>query len=525
MTEKNILKPIVLLILDGWGYAPAWGGNAISVAKTLNFDRLWKEYPHTTLCASGECVGLPGHERGNSEVGHLNLGTGRAVKQDSSRISEAIKDGSFFGNTVLIEAIDHAQKRNGNLHLMGLVSDGGIHSHLDHLYALLELCQQQKFDRVYIHAFTDGRDTDPMAALTIVSHLQEKMKQLKIGQIATISGRYYGMDRDNHWERTAKVYNAMVKGEGITRSSVLQAISQSYNQGITDEFIPPTVITRNNRPITTVENGDSMIFFNFRSDRARQISMAFMAEKMPYFERGYKISHFYFVGMIPYGYEEELKLKLKSAFAPEKISNSLAEILANNNLKQYHSAETEKYAHVTYFFNGGREDPFSGEDRLLIPSPRVSSYDQKPEMSIREVNKKAIQAIQSGKYNFMVINFANPDMVGHTGNFKAVIKTCEIVDEELGRIVKTVLEKKALIMVTADHGNAEQMINPKTGQPHTEHTKNPVPFILIADQNSVIKDLRLRNGGVLADIMPSILEFLNLKPVPEMTGKTLITKI
>ena len=481
------IRQVVLLILDGWGYAPAWGGNAISVANCINYGKLWKEYPHTTLCASGECVGLPGHERGNSEVGHLNIGAGRIVRQDSGLISEAIKNGSFYGNAGLIDAIVHAQKRNSNLHLMGLASEGNIHSNISHLYALLELCKQQKFERVYLHLFSDGRDTDPMAAVTIISHLQDQIKKVGIGKIATICGRYYGMDRDNHWERTSRVFNAIALGTGEVADTTLKAITQSYNKGITDEFIVPTVIVNNNKPVVTAKNGDSLIFFNFRSDRARQISMAFMAEKMPYFDRKLKLEHFYFVGFIPYGYEEELKLKLQSAFTQEEIPESLGETLAKNNLKQFHLAETEKYAHVTYFFNGGTEKPFPDEDRVLIPSPRVASYDNKPEMSINEVCKHACKAINSNKYNFIVINFANPDMVGHTGSFNAAISACEIVDKKLEEVVKACLKANSILLLTADHGNIEQMVNPKTGEPDTEHTKTPCLLFLLATKRHLLK--------------------------------------
>jgi len=521
----NIPKPVILLILDGWGYAPAWGGNAISVANTVNYAKIWKEYSHLTLCSSGECVGLPGHERGNSEVGHLNIGSGRAVMQDSSHITKSIEDGSFYGNTALIDAIIHAKRRNGNLHLMGLVSPGDIHSNINHLYALLELCKQQKFDRVFIHAFTDGRDTDPMAAVSIISHLEDQLKKIGIGQIASLAGRYYGMDRDNHWERTSLVYNAIARGIGDYNDSPLKGITKSYNNAITDEFIRPIVVTKNNKPLVLAKPGDSLIFFNFRSDRARQISMAFMAEKMPFFKRGPQLEHFYFVGLIPYGYEEELKMKLQSAFTPEEINNPLGKILSDNNLKQFHSAETEKYAHVTYFFNGGRENPFPGEDRILVPSPRIASYDLKPEMSIDEVCKNTISTIKRGYHDFMVVNLANPDMVGHTGNFKAGVACCEIVDKKLGEVVKATLDKDALLFVTADHGNIEQMVDPKTGDPNTEHTTNPVPFIMVGNKDTLLKNLQLRNSGVLADITPTVLEFLQLKPPIDIKGKTLVTRI
>ena len=524
--NDNKIKPVVLLILDGWGSAPPWGGNAISVANIPVFEKLWKEYPHTSLCASGECVGLPGHERGNSEVGHLNIGTGRAVKQDSSYISEAIENRSFFKNKFLLGAIENAKKNNSNLHLMGLVSDGGIHSLIDHLQALLELCNINNFDQnhVFLHAFTDGRDSEPMSALSAISHIEEKMKKIGVGKIATISGRYYGMDRDNHWERTSAVYDAMVYGKGNVAASALSAISASYNQGITDEFIKPTVITSDGKPLAKVSDNDSVIFFNFRSDRARQIALAFLSDDMKYFNRGQRLNNLYFVGMIPYGYEAELKINLKSAFTQTKIHNPIAEVISLNGLKQYHSAETEKFAHVTYFFNGGIENSFPGEDRLLIPSPRIMSYDMKPEMSIRDVNNNAIKRIKSNKYDFILINYANPDMIGHTGNFKAALTACEVVDEELGKIVDAVLEVEGIILITADHGNVEQMVNTITGEPDTEHTRNPVPFIMVGNKNSTILNLQLRSGGVLADIAPTILEFMKIEIPEEMTGTTLVTR-
>jgi len=527
MINNRNFSQIILLILDGWGIAPSWGGNAISVANVPVFEQVWKNYPHTTLCASGDCVGLPGHERGNSEVGHLNLGTGRIVKQDSSKIFDAIKNGSFYNNPVLIGAIEHARNMNSNLHLMGLVSDGGIHSHIDHLYAIIDLCKKMNFDHnhVFIHAFTDGRDDEPMSALTTLSHLQEKLKKIGIGQIATISGRYYGMDRDNHWERTSRVYNAMAKGEGGLNESVLATISSSYNQGITDEFIVPTVITESGKPVAKVKDNDSVIFFNFRSDRARQIAMSFLSDNMKNFPRGEKINNLYFVGMIPYGYEKELRLDLKSAFPQEELIQPMAETLSKNNFKQFHSAETEKYAHVTYFFNGGVENPFPGESRFLVPSPRVTTYDLKPEMSLREVNANAIKVIKSKKNDFVLVNFANPDMVGHTGNFKAALSACEIVDAELGNIIKAAFDSKAIMMITADHGNIEQMVNPLSGEPDTEHTRNPVPYIIVGDKNTTTKDLNVRSGGILADIAPSILELYNIPQPSEFSGKTLITRV
>jgi 2,3-bisphosphoglycerate-independent phosphoglycerate mutase len=523
--NETYSKSIVLLILDGWGQAPAWGGNAISVANTHNFNNLWKHYPNTTLCASGECVGLPGHERGNSEVGHLNLGSGRVMKQDSSRITDTIKNGTFFENKILIESVDNAKKNNSNLHIMGLVSNGGIHSHIEHFYAMLDLCKKQNFDRVFLHCFTDGRDSEPMSAISFISHLNDYIKKTGIGKIATISGRYFAMDRDNHWERTSQVYNAMVNGVGVAATSALAGISSAYNQGITDEFIPPIVVNENDSPIVKVRNNDSVIFMNFRSDRARQISIAFLADNFKYFSRGPKINNLFFAGLIPYGYEKELKLELRSAFTQEEINNTLAQSLSLAGFRQFHTAETEKYAHVTYFFNGGRENPFPGEERLLIPSPRIATYDLKPEMSIREVNDNAISKIRSKKYGFILVNYANTDMVGHTGNFKAALQACEIVDYELAKIAKAVLDTDGLIMVTADHGNIEQMVNPVTGEADTEHTRNPVPFILVGDGDSTIKDLNLKSGGILADIAPTILELMQIEVPKEMNGNTLLTRV
>jgi 2,3-bisphosphoglycerate-independent phosphoglycerate mutase len=517
-------KQVTLLILDGWGDAPAWGGNAISIAQTPNFDHLWRYYPHTTIGASGVSVGLPGHERGNSEVGHLNLGAGLIPLQDSNRINEAINDGSFFENPVILEAINYAKQKKSNLHLMGLVSNGNIHSHINHLFALLEICQKQNFKNVFIHGFSDGRDTNPMAAQTFFTQLENKLRELGFGKIATICGRYYAMDRDNHWERTELAYNAMVEGKGNFASSAVQAISSSYQSGINDEYIKPTIILDdNNKPISTISNSDSVIFYNFRADRAREIAMAFMSEKMPYFHRR-KLDNLFFIGMIPYGYEEELKLNLLSAFKTEKITNPLARVLAENNLKQLHIAETEKYAHVTYFFNGGEEKPYSGEDRVLIASPRVPSYAMKPEMSVNEITEQVL--IKLRNYNFMVINFANGDMVGHTGDFGATVKACEAVDACLGKVFNQVLALDGTLIVTADHGNCEEMINIKTGEPHTEHTNNPVPFILVGQQFKNINNIGvgrfLRPNGILADVSPTILDLMGVSRPADMTGTSMI---
>ncbi len=510
---------VFLLVLDGWGVAPAWGGNTIAIASTPNYDHLWQKYPRTTLYANGSYVGLPGHEMGNSEVGHLNIGSGRVIALDSTKITASIEDGSFFENPRLNEAIDHAQKRNGNLHILGLCSDGGVHSDIGHLWAILELCQKKNFNRVFVDAITDGRDSEPMSAQTFVSQIEDKFKKLGFGQISTVGGRYYYMDRDRRWERTELAYNAMVKGQGLTAPSALKAISNSYTQGKTDEFITPTVIVgNNNKPVGLVKSGDSIIFFNFRSDRARQISQTFMADEFGYFPRGDKIDHLYFIGMIPYGYEQEIALGLKSAFGTFAIKNGLSEVLSNLGLSQLHIAETEKYAHVTYFFNGGREELLPKEERILIPSSKVKTYDLKPEMSAPEITKKILTAL-GGKWDFIIGNFANGDMVGHTGNFKAAILAVEAVDKYLGQLSTTSLENNWVMIITADHGNIEEMIFPQTGEKATEHSKNPVPFILVGKFD---KKPILRIDGVLADIAPTILDLMGIEKPKEMTGKSLI---
>jgi len=520
---NDIPKPLVLIILDGWGTSPPWGGNAISLAKIPFFDKMWQSFPHTILQAFGQYVGLPGHEMGNSEVGHLNIGAGRVVNQDVSRIKKTMADGSFFKNPVLNEAIDHAAQRNGNLHLLGLLSAGSVHSHIDHLFALLDLCKRRDFQQVFVDVISDGRDADPMSAQTFIAKLQHKFKQIGFGQISTVSGRYYAMDRDSHWERTEKVYNTMVNGEGVTAETALSAVANSYNKGTTDEFILPTVIIKNGEPVAKVKSGDSIIFFNFRADRARQISQAFMTEKIDKFQRGKRIKHLFFTGLIPYGYEQEISESLKSAFNPEKIPNTLAEVLSKNKLRQLHITETEKYAHLTYFFNGGREKPFPGEERILIPSPRVATYDLKPEMSAGEITKTLLEKLDENRYDFIVVNFANPDMVGHTGNIKAEIVGIEFLDKCLQQIITETLALGGTAVVTADHGNAEEMLSPATGQLSTEHNKNPVPFILVSNLPKLKRPIA--QDGLLANIAPTILEILKIRKPKEMLGKSLLLKI
>ncbi|EKD56675.1 MAG: hypothetical protein ACD_58C00121G0003 [uncultured bacterium] len=516
-----LTKPLVLLILDGWGQAPAWGGNAVTQAKTITFDQLWRQHPHTTLGASGTFVGLPGHEQGNSEVGHLNIGSGRVIYQDITRINKSIEDKSFFSNEALIKAIANCQKNNSNLHLMGLLSDGGVHSHINHLYALLDFVKDRQFtNKIYVHVFTDGRDTSPMSGLQYITDLENKMKDIGLGQIATISGRYWSMDRDKHWDRINQAYKAMVNGIGPIYTSASQAISENYRQGRTDEFIIPSIIVnQDQKPIGRVQYGDSLIFFNFRSDRARQITKAFCGDKISEFNRGDKIPYLYFVSIIPYGIERELGLTITPIFNTEKVTNTLAEVISNNQLKQFHIAETEKFAHVTYFFNGGQEAPFNGEDRLMIPSPKVATFDLKPEMSVNEVTQNVLDILRNKKHHLLVVNFANPDMVGHTGNLKAAIDACESVDNCLKQIYELVVKIQGILIVTADHGNVEEMLDPKTGEVDTEHSCNPVPFMLIGGPQIKF----LKQNGVLADIAPTILKLMGIAKPQEMTGEPLIS--
>ena len=512
---KNIRpKPVVLIIVDGWGLAPAWGGNAISVASTPNFDRFWSKYPRTSLNASGTAVGLPGHEMGNSEVGHLNIGAGRIPRQDISLINKAIDNGSFFQNPQFLAAIDHAKKLNSNLHLLGLLSSGGVHSHIRHVFALLDLLKQQRFSRVFLDIFTDGRDTPPMSAQSFIDKLQNKIRELGFGQISSVSGRYWAMDRDNRWQRTKIVYQALVEGLGWQAPSAFAAVGQAYAKGSLDEYIPPTVITSHGKPIAPIQDNDSIIFFNFRSDRARQIARAFMQPNFDHFPRR-QLSNLYFCSMVPYEYE--LKLPAYPAFFPEKIPNTLPEVLSKAKLTQFHIAETEKYAHVTYFFNGIREIPFPNEDRKLIPSPQVSTYDQKPEMCAEQITKTVIAKLKD--YDFILINFANPDMVGHTGNFRATVRAIEVVDTYLGQIVEAVKKTSGLVIITADHGNADQMIDPVSGGIDTEHDTSPVPFILIDPHRSFVN----LHPGNLADIAPTILEIMRIPQPAEMTGRSLFS--
>ncbi len=508
------MKKNFLLILDGWGYRREKEGNAILLGNTPNYDHLMKNYPWTLLNASGESVGLPEGQMGNSEVGHLNIGSGRIVYQEITRINKSIRDGSFFKNSVLLEAMKRGREKA--LHLMGLLSDGGVHSHQEHLYTLLKMAKNEGVKNVYIHVFTDGRDTPPDSGKDYVKKLMEKIDEIGVGRIATISGRYYAMDRDKRWDRIKLAYDAMVLGKGVLESDPHEAILNSYKNGITDEFIKPTVIVENGKPIKTIEDGEAAIFFNFRADRARQITMALNEKDFNFFERE-KIVNINFYTFTEY----EATFPYPVCFPPETLKNILAEVLADNNLKNLRIAETEKYAHVTFFFNGGVEKVFPGERRILIPSPKVATYDLKPEMSVFEITNRLLREIDNNIDDVFIINFANADMVGHTGVLEAAIKAIEAVDKCVGMLYKKVKEINGNLIITADHGNADMMIDPITKEPFTAHTTNPVPFILITEKG---KDYKLRRGGALCDISPTLLDLMETQKPVEMTGNSLIEK-
>ena len=510
---------VVLVILDGWGIGPEYEGNAIRAARTPTMDRLQQAYPFTTLRCSGRDVGLPDDQMGNSEVGHLNLGAGRIVYQLITRIDLAIEDGSFFTNPALVAAVEHARTTGRTLHILGLIGDGGVHSHQRHLLATLELAARYQVPHVAIHAFTDGRDTAPTSGIEFMREILATTERLGVGRVASISGRYYAMDRDKRWDRTKRAYDAIVCGQGATASDPLAAIQQSYEHNVTDEFIEPTVIVdEHGQPIAPIQDGDAVIFINFRADRARQLTRALTAPDFHEFDRCRVPKDVMIVTMAEY----EPDFPVRVAFPAENIHQPLAEVLADAGLRQFHTAETEKYAHVTYFFNGGREEPFPGEDRKLIPSPKVATYDLKPEMSAPEVTDAALAAIQSGKYAFILINYANPDMVGHTGVFEAAVRAVECVDSCLGKLEEAIRAQHGILVVTADHGNADEMLVPGTTEVWTAHTKNPVPFIIVAPEDSPFRRITLRTGGRLGDVAPTILELLGL-PKPEvMTGQSLI---
>ncbi|MFZ5632831.1 MAG: 2,3-bisphosphoglycerate-independent phosphoglycerate mutase [Bacillota bacterium] len=506
--------PLVLIILDGWGLSDVSRGNAIASAGTPNIDSYWKNYPHTVLGCSGEDVGLPEGQMGNSEVGHLNMGAGRVVYQELTRISKAIRDGSFFENDVLRQAMDHALRAGGALHLMGLLSDGGVHSHINHLFALLEMAGRRRLEKVYVHCFLDGRDVPPDNALEYIKQLEEKIKELKTGRIATVMGRYYAMDRDRRWERTERAYRALVDGQGLKALSVEAAVKESYARQETDEFVQPTVIEDGaGNPVATVKNGDAVIFFNFRPDRARQLTRSFVDSDFRGFDRGQALENLYFVCMTRY----DKTIEAPVAFPPQRLKNTLGEVLSAARIKQLRLAETEKYAHVTFFFNGGVEPPNPGEERILIPSPKVATYDLKPEMSAPEITEELVGQLQFDRYRVIIVNYANPDMVGHTGDMEAAVRAVETVDRCLGRAVGAILKKNGVAIITADHGNAEHMRN-EAGRPVTAHTTDPVPFILVGEQ---VRGAVLRPGR-LEDVAPTILDLLGIEKPKEMTGSSLI---
>ncbi len=512
------LRPFVLCVIDGWGVSDRTEGNAIALGSTPHMATWPTTYPYTTLDASSLAVGLPEGQMGNSEVGHLNIGAGFVVYQDSVRISEAIRDKSFFQNPVLLAACDHVKRNDSQLHLMGLLGPGGVHALSEHLYALLRLAKAQDVNRVFVHAFLDGRDTPPQSAIPYMRELLAAMEEIGVGAVATVSGRYYAMDRDKRWERTAKAYHALVFAEGETAPDPITAIEQSYAAEKTDEFVLPTVITRDGQPVAQVRDNDAIIFFNFRTDRPRQLTRAFVLPDFDGFDRGRQLQNLYYVTMTEY----ESGLPVHIAFEQQTVREPLAKVISDAGLTQFHTAETEKYAHVTFFINGGREEPFPGEDRRLIPSPKVATYDLQPEMSAYGVTDSVIEAVESGKYDVIMMNFANPDMVGHTGVLEAAIKACEVVDECLGRIAEATLARGGGMLITCDHGNAEQMIDPQTGAPHTAHTTNPVPCIILTPDDSPLRHASLRSGGKLADVAPTVLEILDLPKPSAMTGQSLI---
>ena len=508
-------KPTVLLILDGYGERKEKDGNAIALANTPVMDKLKKEFPYVEGQASGLFVGLPDGQMGNSEVGHMNMGAGRIVYQELTRITKAIEDGDFFENKALKEAVEHCKKENTALHFMGLVSSGGVHSHIGHIYGLLELAKRAGLKKVYLHAFLDGRDTPPDSGKSFLMEVEKKMQELGVGEIATISGRYYAMDRDKNYDRVEKAYRAMVDGTGEKASSVEEAIDASYAKKVYDEFVLPTVIEKDGA-VHTVSDGDAMIFFNFRPDRAREICHAFCDDEFNFFNRGARKKVFFVCFT---DYDPTIPNK-RVAFEKEEIHNTLGEVVSNLGKNQLRIAETEKYAHVTFFFNGGKEEPYENEDRILVPSPKeVPTYDLKPEMSCYTVTEKLTEAIRSGKYDLVVANFANPDMVGHTGVLSAAIKAIEVVDECMGKVVDAVESMHGNLFILADHGNADIMIDEKTGEPYTAHTTNPVPFILVSDEKH-----KLREGGCLADVAPTLLELMGIPQPKEMTGKSLLEK-
>jgi 2,3-bisphosphoglycerate-independent phosphoglycerate mutase len=509
-------KPVVLMILDGYGLNDNCDHNAVCEARTPVMDQLMSQCPYVKGYASGLAVGLPDGQMGNSEVGHLNMGAGRIVYQELTRITKAISDGDFFTVPEFLQAVENCKKNNSALHMWGLVSDGGVHSHINHIFGLLELAKKSGLEKVYVHCFLDGRDTPPASGKSYVEALEAKMKELGVGKVASVSGRYYAMDRDNRWDRVKRAYDVLTKGEGNQAQSATAGIQTSYDAGKNDEFVEPFAVTENGAPVAVVEDGDSVIFFNFRPDRARELTRAFCDDEFKGFEREKRLNLTYVCFT---DYDETINNKLV-AFKKEGIVNTFGQFLADHNMTQARIAETEKYAHVTFFFNGGVEEPNKGEERILVPSPKVATYDLQPEMSAPVVCDKLVEAVTSGKYDVIIVNFANPDMVGHTGIEDAAIKAIETVDACVERTVDAVKEMDGVLFICADHGNAEQLLDYETGEPFTAHTTNPVPFILVNADPAY----KLREGGCLADIAPTLIELMGMEQPKEMTGKSLLVR-
>ncbi len=505
-------KRVLLCIMDGWGINTNCPKDATKTANTPNFDKLKETEKYTQINASGEYVGLPDGQMGNSEVGHLNLGAGRVVYQDLTRINKEIREGKFFENKEFRAAIEHAKKNNSSLHLYGLVSTGGVHSSFDHVKALVKMAAENGLKKVYVHAFLDGRDTPPKSAVEFLAELEEELKKYNLPQIATISGRYWAMDRDNRWERVEKAYNALLLGEGIQAANSAEAIKASYDKDVTDEFVEPTIT--NSDPDSRIKDNDSIIFFNYRPDRAREITRAMTFENFDGFQRKAVRKNLYYVCMAQY--DETFPLPI--AYPPEKLTNILGDVLDANGIKQFRTAETEKYAHITFFFNGGEEKSGKLETRALVASPKVATYDLQPEMSAPQVCENVLKALDNPEYGFILVNFANPDMVGHTGVFDAAVKACETVDECVGKIAQKAKDNNVIMLLTADHGNSECMEDPNTHAPFTAHTTNPVPFILINGNGKY----ELKETGALCDVAPTVLQLLGIKQPEEMTGHSLI---
>ena len=506
-----------IIIMDGFAFTDESKGNAITASGIPNIKKLLNKYPHTTLGASGMSVGLPEGQMGNSEVGHVNIGAGRIVYQELTRITKEIDDGEFFKNPALNDAVDYCISENKSLHLYGLLSDGGVHSHIKHLYAILKLAANKGLKRVYVHCFMDGRDVSTTSGKGFIADLQQEMNKIGVGKIATVVGRYYAMDRDNRWERVKRAYDAMTSGIGILTDNPVQAMENSYQKGVTDEFIEPIVVLENGVLVKRIEQGDAIICFNFRPDRAREITRTFIQKDFESFDRATGYLKPKYVCFTKYDAAFE---NVKIAFPEQKLKNTLGEYLSDKGYTQLRIAETEKYAHVTFFFNGGKEEQYKNENRILVNSPKVATYDLKPEMSAFEVNEKAIEAVKSEKYDVMILNFANCDMVGHTGVFDAAVKAVKTVDECVGKLVDTILSLNGKAIITADHGNADKMLDDE-GNPFTPHTTNRVPFILVDNSNL---GAVLRNDGILADISPTLLDIMGLNKPEEMTGKSLIEK-